>query len=49
MYEDKPMARFLYDNVELNQLIPGQLLELLARIVAAIPSLSAKFQRDRVA
>ena len=49
MYEDKPMARFLYDNVELNQLIPGQLLELLARIVAAIPSLSAKFQQDRVA
>ncbi len=49
IYEDKPMARFIYDNVQLNQIIPGQLLELLARIVATIPSLSAKFQRDRVA
>lgn len=49
MFEDKPLARFIYDNVQLNQLIPGELLELLARIVAAIPSLRAKFQRDRVA
>lgn len=48
MYEDKPLARFIYDRVEVNQLIPGELLELLARIVAAIPNLTAKF-RQRVA
>jgi len=45
LYEDKPLARFIYDKVELNQLIPGELLALLARIVAAIPSLTEKFSR----
>lgn len=49
VYEDKPMARFLYDNVELDQLIPHQLLAVLAQIVAAIPSLRAKFYKDKVA
>ncbi|MBS0617790.1 MAG: EscU/YscU/HrcU family type III secretion system export apparatus switch protein [Spirochaetes bacterium] len=45
LYEDKPFARFLYDNVDLNELIPGRFLEVLARIVTAIPSLVAKFNR----
>jgi flagellar biosynthesis protein FlhB len=49
IYEDKPLARLLYEQVALNQKIPDQLLTLLAHIVAAIPSLLAKFRKERVA
>ncbi|HRP69447.1 MAG TPA: EscU/YscU/HrcU family type III secretion system export apparatus switch protein, partial [Turneriella sp.] len=45
--EDKPLARFIYDNIELNQLLPENLLALLARIVAALPALRAKFNRGQ--
>lgn len=47
LYEDKPLARFIYDNVQLNQELPGMILEILAKIVMAIPSLQAKFMRNR--
>lgn len=49
LYEDKPLARFIYDNVALDQILPGNLFELLVKIVAAIPTLRAKFQERRVA
>jgi flagellar biosynthesis protein FlhB len=47
MFEDKPLARFVYDNVELNQILPSNLFELLVRIVAAIPALREKFNQGR--
>jgi len=47
LYEDKPLARFIYDNVSLDQILPGNLFELLVRIVAAIPSLREKFNRGQ--
>jgi flagellar biosynthetic protein FlhB len=47
LFEDKPLARFIYDNVPLNQVLPGNLFELLVRIVAAIPSLREKFNQGR--
>jgi flagellar biosynthesis protein FlhB len=47
MYEDKPLARFIYDNVTLDQILPGNLFELLVKIVAAIPSLREKFNQGR--
>lgn len=47
MYEDKPLARFVYDNVPLNQILPGNIFELLVKIVAAIPSLREKFNQGR--
>jgi len=43
LFEDKPLARFVYDNVQLDQILPANLFELLVKIVAAIPSLRAKF------
>lgn len=49
IYEDKPLARAIYENVALNQLIPEQLFGLIARIVAAIPALRAKFERNKAA
>lgn len=47
LFEDKPLARFVYDNVPLNQILPGNLFELLVKIVAAIPSLREKFNQGR--
>ncbi len=47
MFEDKPLARFIYDNVNLNQVLPSNLFELLVRIVAAIPALREKFNQGR--
>jgi len=47
LFEDKPLARFIYDNVPLDQILPGNLFELLVRIVAAIPSLREKFNQGR--
>lgn len=47
LFEDKPLARFIYDNVALDQILPGNLFELLVRIVAAIPSLREKFNRGQ--
>jgi flagellar biosynthetic protein FlhB len=49
MYEDKPLARFIYDNVPLNQILPGNIFELLVKIVAAIPRLREKFRGEKVA
>ncbi|MBV6492563.1 MAG: Flagellar biosynthetic protein FlhB [Turneriella sp.] len=47
MVEDKPLARFIYDNVQLNQELPSDLLFLLARIVTTIPSLISKFREGQ--
>lgn len=47
LYEDKPFARALYTTVALNQEIPSEFLAVLARIVLAIPSLSAKFSKGK--
>ncbi|MCS6971971.1 MAG: EscU/YscU/HrcU family type III secretion system export apparatus switch protein [Leptospiraceae bacterium] len=47
IHEDKPLARFIYENVELDQVLPQQILELLAQIVISIPSLEAKFRQRR--
>jgi len=47
LVEDKPLARFIYDNVSLNQFLPNHLFELVARIVAAIPAIRDKFSANR--
>jgi len=46
LFEDKPLARFIYDNVSLNQILPNNLFELVAKIVAAIPAIREKFSID---
>jgi flagellar biosynthetic protein FlhB len=47
LFEDKPLARFIYDNVSLNQILPNNLFELVAKIVAAIPAIREKFSINR--
>ncbi|AFM11562.1 EscU/YscU/HrcU family type III secretion system export apparatus switch protein [Turneriella parva] len=47
LVEDKPLARFIYDNVALNQILPHNLFELVAKIVAALPALTEKITRNR--
>jgi flagellar biosynthesis protein FlhB len=47
LVEDKPLARFIYDNVSLNQILPENLFALVAKIVAAIPAIRDKFSTNR--